>query len=323
MTTEVTTYTCPYCRLQSSGTELSCPHCGAPVNVTLRTTSAGWTELPAIKDMTHLQAGHSTVQIEGAISGVADWNLAADEGLFFPHHVLLWQDPAVRVSSMPLSKPWTRHRAGLPIFMLQAQGPGHIAFSHQNTGELVALPVQAGAAIDVCEHKLLVATEGIGYDWYESGVWYSTQGRDAADSGAGAGLLRLGLELGGDDRERQADEVRWHYPMGQFVDRFVARDRPGLVMIGATGNAYVRTLAEGESLLIKPPALLFKDPTVAVQLHVEYPGAGVKFWRSWGNRYLWLRVWGPGRVGMESCYLPAEDPGTAFNSMSQATQHAW
>jgi uncharacterized protein (AIM24 family) len=111
--------------------------------------------------------------------------------------------------------------------------------------------------------------------------------------------------------------------MGQYLDRFSAGERPGLVMIGARGNAYMRTLAEGESLLVKPPALLFKDPTVAIQLHVEYPGAGIKFWRSWGNRYLWLRVWGPGRIGIESGYVADDDPGTDFGSVSPATQHAW
>lgn len=318
-----TTYTCPYCRQESAGSGESCPLCGAPVDVRLRTTSGGWTELPAMKDMTRIQAGHSSVQVEGSINAVADWNLAAGEGLYFPHHVLLWQDPTVTVSSMPMSKAWTRLRAGLPLIMLAASGPGHIAFSHHTSGELVALPLPAGGAIDVCEHKLLLATQGVSYDWYESGVWYSTSGRDAADQGAGSGLLRLGLEMAGQERERQADETRWHYPMGQFLDRFAAPEQPGLVMIGAHGNAYMRTLAEGESLLVKPPALLFKDPSVAVQLHVEYPGAGVKLWRTWGNRYLWLRVWGPGRIGIESAYVAADDPGTAFGSVSDATQHVW
>ncbi len=42
-------------------------------------------------------------------------------------------------------------------------------------------------------------------------------------------------------------------------------------MIGAGGNAYTRDLAEGETILVKPPALLFKDPSVAMQLHIEYP----------------------------------------------------
>jgi uncharacterized protein (AIM24 family) len=323
MTTTTETYTCPYCHQTSAAATSSCQWCGAPVDVRLRTTSGGWTDVPAIADMTRIQAGQSSVQIEGGISGVADWNLAPGDGLYFPHHTLLWQEPSVTLSNLPLSKPWTRHRAGLPMFMAQATGPGRIAFSHDTPGEIIALPIQAGAAIDVCENRLLVATQGVDYDWYESGVWYSTSGRDAADTGAGAGLLRMGLELAGQERERKAEETRWHYPMGQYLDRFNATDRPGLVLIAAGGNAYTRELAEGESLLVKPPALLFKDPTVAVQLHVEYPSAGVKFWRSWGNRYLWLRLWGPGRIGIESCYLPDADPGTDFGSVSQSTQHNW
>ena len=83
------------------------------------------------------------------------------------------------------------------------------------------------------------------------------------------------------------------------------------------------TFFEGETILVKPPALLFKDTTVAMQLHIEYPAAGVKFWRTWGNRYLWLRLWGPGRIGLESSYPAAAAPGTDFGSMSQATQHMW
>ena len=164
----------------------------------------------------------------------------------------------------------------------------------------------------------------VGYDWYDSGIWYSTSGREAADMGAGAGLLKVGLDMVGDGNDRDdRNETNWHYPVGQYLDRFTADDRPGLVMIGAGGNAYVRDLAEGETILVKPPALLFKDPTVAMQLHVEYPHAGMKLWRSWGNRYLWLRLWGPGRVGLESAYMADDDPGTDFHSMSKATQHAW
>ena len=79
----------------------------------------------------------------------------------------------------------------------------------------------------------------------------------------------------------------------------------------------------GQSRLIKPPSLLFKDPTVTMQLHVEYPQSGVKFWRSWGNRYLWLRLWGPGRVAVQSAYEAVEDPGTNFQSTSGHTEYRW
>ncbi len=243
--------------------------------------------------------------------------------VYFSHQMLQWVDPSVRLDNMPMSKPWTRMRAGMPLIMAQATGPGHIAFAHDALGEVVAIPLQAGASVDVGEHRLLVATNSVSYDWYESGVWYSTNGRSSADMGAGVGLLKIGLDLVGDGDNNDRNETEWHYPMGRYLDRFTAVDRPGLVMIGAGGNAYTRDLAEGETILVKPPALLFKDPSVAMQLHVEYPAAGMKFWRSWGNRYLWLRLWGPGRVGLESAYVGEADPGTSFNSISASTQHAW
>ena len=321
--TAPTSYTCPYCRQQSDGAGISCPMCGAPVNVALRTTSGGWTEVPAIADMTRIQAGRSSVQIEGGICSIADWNVAEGDALFFPHHTLLWQEPTITLDAFPLSKPWTRHRAGLPMIMARAYGTGHAAFSHHTPGEVLAIPLQAGAGVDVCEHRLLVATNTVAYDWNESGVYYTTSGRDAADTGAGAGLLRMGMEIAGQDNERRADETEWHYPMGRYLDRFTAVEQPGLVMIGVGGNAYTRTLADGETLLVKPPALLFKDPTVAMQLHVEYPTAGAKLWRAWGNRYLWLRLHGPGRVGIESCYDAVDDPGSEFRDISQHTRQIW
>jgi uncharacterized protein (AIM24 family) len=316
-------FTCPYCRMTYQGTTLTCPSCGASLDVRLQTTSGGWTDLPAMADMTRIQAGQSHVQIEGDVTAVADWRLAENDALFFPHHVLLWQEPSVRLEAMPLAKAWTRHRAGLPIVMFQATGPGQIAFSHDAPGEIVALPLRPGAAIDVCEHRMLVANRSVGYDWFESGLYYSTSGRDAADQGAGAGLLKMGLELAGQQREQKAEETTWHYPMGRYLDRFTAGEQPGLVLISAAGKAYLKDLAEGEAILVKPPALLFKDPSVHAQLHVEYPAAGMKFWRTWGNRYLWLRLTGPGRIGIESAYVAADDPGTEFSSMSQATRQVW
>ncbi len=322
------TYTCPYCRQTSTGQETSCPTCGAPVDIQLRTTASGWTELPSIADMARIQFGHSQCQVEGRLVPVAEMNLAAGDGVYFTHDVLLWQEPAVQVTAMSLSRPWTRQRSGLPLVMLQAVGPGRIAFSHDSPGELIALPLQSGAVVDVREHTLLVATSGVGYEWVEAGIWFVTTGEQKSDAAAGSSLLKMGLDLAGiadgSDRDRDRDDQpKWHYPVGQYIDRFHAGDQPGLVLVQASGNAYVRDLAEGESILIKPPALLFKDPTVAMQLHVEYPAAGVKLWRTWGNRYLWLRMWGPGRVGLQSCYERLDDPGTDFRDLSPHTDHLW
>jgi uncharacterized protein (AIM24 family) len=318
------TYTCQYCRQTSSPTSNSCPMCGAPIDIREQSTGGGWTKLPPITDMARIQAGQSSVQVEGTLSPIADWNLAAGDSVYFSHQMLQWVEPSVTLDNLPMAKAWTRMRAGLPLIMARATGPGHVAFAHDALGEVVAIPLPAGASVDVCEHRLLVATQSVGYDWNESGIWYSTSGRSSADMGAGAGLLKMGLDMVGDgDSGNDRNETEWHYPLGRYIDRFTANDGPGLVMIGAGGNAYTRDLAERETILVKPPALLFKDPTVAMQLHVEYPSSGVRFWRSWGNRYLWLRLWGPGRVGLESAYVGEADPGTDFNSMSNATQHAW
>ena len=55
------------------------------------------------------------------------------------------------------------------------------------------------------------------------------------------------------------------------MDRFFAPQVPGLLLIHAHGNAFIRHLQPNESILIKPTSLLFKDPSVRMQLHIEYP----------------------------------------------------
>jgi uncharacterized protein (AIM24 family) len=327
MTDASTEYACPFCRTTSTGAGSTCPNCGAPVDVTKRTTTSGWTELPAIPDMTRIQIGQSTAQIMGKLVPAADVRLAAGEGVFFPQHNLLWQEPAVEVNAMSLRGGWDRMRAGLPVVMLQATGPGTISFSHDAAGEILALPVQPGGAVDVREHQLVAATLGVGYDWYDSGIWFTTSGDGGGAQAGGAGLLKMGLSMAGMDvggrEERRSDETRWVYPAGRHIDRFTAGEHPGLVLVQCGGNAFIRDLADGESILVKPPALLFKDPSVGIQMHVEFPSAGMKLWRTWGNRYLWLRVSGPGRIGLQSSYDRLEDPGTDFRDSCQFTQHLW
>jgi uncharacterized protein (AIM24 family) len=319
------TYTCPYCRQTSAGAGRSCPNCGAPVDIQLRTTASGWTELPSIADMARIQFGQSHCQVEGRLVPVAEMALAAGDGVYFTHDVLLWQEAAIQLDNMPFTKPWNRNRSGMPLVMLTASGPGRLAFSHDNPGELIALPLQPGMGVDVREHALLVATSGVVYDWVDSGVWFVTSGEH--HEAPGGGVLKMGLELGGISRGGMdrggGDQPTWHYPVGQFMDRFHSVERPGLVMVQVSGNAYTRDIPNGQSILVKPPALLFKDPTVGMQLHVEYPAAGAKIWQTFTQRYLWLRLWGPGRVGLQSCYERVDDPGTNFRDLSPHTEYLW
>lgn len=293
-------YTCPWCGAAGDGTALSCPGCGVAVDVKRVVGPSGWIELPGRKDMAKIQLGRSSLQIEGEYVPVADFNLAAGDGVYFTHHVLLWKDVGVRLGTMPLAGGWTRLFAGLPLVMMEAHGPGHVAFSRDAPGELIALPIQAGQAVDVREHIFLAATHSVSYDWFDPQVWFTTQ----------------------EDKNTVT-----HYPVGRFMDRFSAPQAPGLLLLHAAGNVFVRELEPDEAILIKPTALLFKEPTVQMRLHLEYP-AGVAssfgiFSSSWRSRHLWLTLQGPGRVAMHSAYDPAGDDGHVIRSLSAATQQQW
>jgi uncharacterized protein (AIM24 family) len=290
------THTCPWCGLATDGTRLSCPACGATIDVKDVVSNSGWTELPGRRDMAKLQFGNSHCQIEGTYVPVADFNLSPADGVYFSHHVLLWKEPQVNITRMPLKGAWKRMFAGLPLIMTQAVGPGHIAFSQDAPGEVIALPLQPGQGVDVREHIFMVATLNITYDWFSTNVWFNT---------------------------RNGDETETHYPLGAFMDRFYAPQTPGLLLLHAAGNVFTRHIPQGQTILVKPTALLFKDPTVQMQLHFEHPNGTTRSWRSWGERYLWLRLFGPGRVAVQSAYAHMHDNGRNITRHSPATRQRW
>ena len=293
--------TCPWCGAEISGAQLSCPRCGATVKAPVLRSESGWGELPGRKDMAKLQFGNSFCQIEGLYVPVADVNLAASDSIYFTHHVLLWKDPQLTIGAMSLASGWKRMFAGLPLIMLQAQGPGHIAFSRDAPGEMIALPLQPGEEVDVREHLFMLATGNVSYDWFSTNIWYTTQS--------------------GDDKET-------HYPVGMFMDRFSAPEAPGLLLLHAAGNVFVRDLAPGQTILVKPTALIFKDPSVQMQLHFEHPRSGLSLGfgfgsSNWSNRYYWLRLWGPGRVAIQSVFDRMEGENRYLSNCSSATEQRW
>ena len=288
-------YTCPYCRMASEGTDRTCPHCGAPVDVRLRVSDSGWIEQPPIRDMARIRFSRSTCQISGAYVPVAEMGLHDDDWVYFSHHVLLHADPRVRMGNMSMRGGWKRMRAGMPLIMMTAQGPGHIAFSADEPGETLALPLRAGQAVDVVEHRFLVATGNVDYQWENSNVWFTT---------------------------KDGDETEWHYPVGQTMDRFTAAGGNGLLLLHAPGNTFVRDLAPGQRILVQPGGLIWKDPTVAMFLHFEYPRG--QYWFS-SARYqaksIWLTLQGPGRVAVQSVFERPEMAGAVQNSSGATTQY--
>ncbi len=289
-------YTCSWCGTVSDGTSLSCPSCGASVDVQAIVQPDGWQRAPGRRDMAKLQFNKSTCQIEGLYVPVVEMNLSPDDGVYFAHHVLLWKDSQVNISSMSLKGGWKRMMAGMPVIMTQARGPGRIAFSRDAPGELVALPLQPNHSVDVREHILLVASHLVGYDWFKTNVWFST---------------------------KNGDDTETHYPLGMFMDRFTTGQWPGLLLLHGSGNVFVRQLEHGQSILIKPTALLFKDSKVSMQLHFEHPATQWSLWGSWMQRYLWLRLTGPGRVAIQSAFEPVEDNGQTITGSSNATRTQW
>jgi uncharacterized protein (AIM24 family) len=294
MATPTATYTCPYCRIRSDGSGGTCPHCGAPVDVRERVSDSGWAEQPPIRDMARIQFGRSTCQIIGKYVPVAEMSLHEDDSVYFSHHVLLHTDPAVRLDTMRMAGGWNRMLSGMPLIMMTARGPGHIAFSADRPGETLAVPLQHNQAVDVVEHRFLVATGNVNYQWENAGVWFTTQK--------------------GDDQE-------YHYPLGQTMDRFWAQGGPGRLLLHAPGNTFIRDLGPGERICVQPSGLIWKDPTVRMTLHFEYPHGA--YWFSsarWQAKSVWLSLHGPGRVAIQSVFERPEMVGQVMRYSSATTQ---
>ncbi len=247
--------------------------------------------------MARIQFGQSRLQISGTLAPVADFALADQEWIYFGHHRLLWSDPNAQLDTMPMKGAWKRALGGMPVVMLAGRGPGHIALSDNEAGEIVALPLQSGQGIWVREHRFLAANGTIAYDWRPTDVWFVTGT--------------------GDDRET-------HYPMGQIGDVFTAGQAPGLLMIHAPGNTFIRDLAEGETLLVQPTAVVYHDLSVRTHLHIEYPSSPgfAGMFRRFTYRTLWLRLIGPGRVAVQSVFEQPESHESITTS-SFATTKSW
>ncbi len=287
---------CSWCGAPVRAADLSCPSCGAQVDLAALVTESGWVQLPGRRDMAKLQFGQSFCQIEGQFVPVADVALAGADFVYFSHHVLLWKEPRVTLQAMSMRGGWQRLMAGMPLIMTQAQGPGHIAFSHDAPGELIAIPLQTGQVVDVREGLFMMATGQVGYDWFDPGVWFRVQ---------------------------QGNETETVYPVGYTMDRFGAAAAPGLLLLHAGGNVFVRRLAAQQSILVKPTALVFKDPAVSMHLYIETPSGAASGWITNNRKHVWLRLTGPGRVAVKSVSEPLEGEHLRIQSSSPAAHHQW
>jgi uncharacterized protein (AIM24 family) len=255
---------CEWCHTQNATGEVSCRSCGAPLGVQNLVSDSGWREAPRLRDMTKVHFGGSTCQVEGEIVPVFEVNLGAGEGVYFEHHVLLWKEDRVPTAVLPLTGVVKRLLAGMPLVITTVTGPGRVAFSRDATGELVLMPLQPGAELDVREHAFVLASRAIEYSYLRI-----------------KGLRNI--LFGG---------------QGMFMDRFVATGAPGLLVLHGYGNVFERRLAAGESILVEPGAFLYKDATVTMQVEMQRLTTG---WLG-GMGMSLVRMTGPGRLGIQSMY---------------------
>lgn len=227
-------------------------------------SDSGWSAAPRLRDMTEFQFGQSTCQIEGEIVPVADVMLGPSDSVYFEHHVLLWKEPTVALTTMPLQGAVKRLLAGMPFAVTRAHGSGHVAFSRDATGELVVLPLHPGMELDVREHAFLLASHSIDYSFQRI-----------------KGLFNI--LFGGE---------------GMFMDRFVTTGQSGLLLLHGYGNVFQRTLKPQESILVEPGGFLYKDASVTMNVEMQKLGIGFLG----GGGMALARMTGPGRVGIQSMY---------------------
>ena len=237
--------------------------CGAPLDVRDKVSDSGWREAPKLRDMSEFRFSGSTCQVEGELVPVAEINLAHQDGVYFEHHVMLWKDESVPLTSLRTAGGLKRTLGGMPHIVSVANGPGRVAFSHNAPGELVVLPLHPGMELDVREHAFLLASHSIQYSFVRI-----------------KGLANV-----------------LHGGSGMWMDRFVTAQYPGLLMLHGNGDVLERTLRPGEKIMVEPGGFLYKDSTVHMQA-VKLP---VKI--NMMNHLYMAEMTGPGRVGIQSMYV--------------------
>lgn len=208
--------------------------------------------------------GGVTYHLEGELVPVLHVELASTH-VYFEHHVLLWKHPTVSIGVKSLSGAFKRLVSGMPIFMTEATGAGHIAFSRDGAGQIIPLHLSRGQSIDVREHQFLAATDAAEFTFQRV---------------SGIGNILFGQS-------------------GLFIDSFNARNADAIVWLHGYGNVFEVTLQPGEQIDVEPGGWIYKDPSVRMELETQSVATGLF---ASGGQIFFNRFTGPGRIGIQSMY---------------------
>jgi uncharacterized protein (AIM24 family) len=232
---------CQWCGGHNGVDAQSCERCGAPLDARKVVSDSGWREAPRLRDLTKVHFGSSTVQVDGGVVPVAEFELSPSDSIYFEHHLMLWKDSEVPMSVMSTPGGARRLLGDLPFVLSVANGPGRVALSRDAGGALVMLPIDPGTELEVRGHALVAASGTLSYSFTK------------------VPGLRTMMMAG----------------TGMYFDRFVATTTPGVLVLHGYGNVFERLLAEGETIQLEPGGFLYKDASVAMEvMNVDIAGAG-------------------------------------------------
>ena len=193
--------------------------------------------------------------------------------VYFEHYILLWKDATLDIHLKPLGGGFKRMLAGMPIVMTEVTGPGRIAFSRDGAGHILPIHLQQGQMLHVREHQFLAATANVEYTYQRV---------------KGASNMLLGGS-------------------GFFVDSFVSTSGEGCVWLHGYGNVFEIALAPGESIDVEPGGWIYRDPSVKMDTIFQKLSTGIF---ASAGALCWNRFTGPGRLGIQSMYMPLESGGS-------------
>ncbi len=204
--------------------------------------------------------------IQGEMVPVLSIQLDGTISVFFEHHIVLWKSPDTHIGVRMLRGALKRKIAGMPVILAEAKGPGEIAFSRDGVGHIFPMHLEPGRPINVREHQFLAVTGNVDYGFTRQ-----------------KGVLNV---LFGDT--------------GFFVDRFEAKQTPGVLWLHGFGNVFEKTLAPGEQIDIEPDGWVYYDAGMKMSPKVYGLRTAVL---GGSDQHVFNRFTGPGRVGIQSMYL--------------------
>jgi len=154
----------------------------------------------------------------------------------------------------------------MPVFMVQALGPGQIGFSRDGAGHVFGIHLQGGQSLDVREHQWLAATESLDFTFNRVKGF--------------ANMMFSGT--------------------GFFIDTFTCMAPQGILWLHGYGNVFELTLGPNQQIDVESGGWVYKDPSVRMETVVQQLSTGIF---ASAGQLVFNRFTGPGRLGVQSMYI--------------------